>query len=84
MPATLEPALASVSPKAASFLPAAISGRYCSFCASEADTMMGMVPRPVAAKASEMPPHALDSSSVTSTMFMIGEVPPRPPYFSSM
>ena len=34
MPAASQPAFASVSPKAASFLPAAMSGRYFFFCSS--------------------------------------------------
>jgi len=56
MPPASDPALASVSPKAASFLPLAMSGRYFFFCSSVPNRMMGKVPSPVAAKAREMPP----------------------------
>ena len=49
--ARVGPALASVRPKAASFLPAAISGRYFFFCSSVPKSRIGNVPSAVAAMA---------------------------------
>ena len=65
---------ASVIPKAASFLPAAIGGRNFRFCSSEPKSRIGNAPSAVPAKASAMPAHTLEISSVTMHML----VTPRP------
>jgi hypothetical protein len=44
-----DPAIGSVSPKAASFFPAAMAGRYFFFCSSDPNSRMGKVPSAVPA-----------------------------------
>ncbi len=80
MPATFEPALASVSPNAA-MVPSATLGSQRCFCSSLAAMRIGNVPSPVAANASDMPPSTLDSSSVTTHMFMMGRLAGHPAVF---
>ncbi len=46
--------------------------------------MIGSAPRALPANASAMPPQAFESSSVTSTMFMVRESPAIPSNPSSM
>jgi hypothetical protein len=61
-----------------------MSGSQRFFCSSLPERMMGSVPSAVPAKLRAMPPQALESSSVTITMFMMGEPSLIPPYSSSM
>jgi hypothetical protein len=79
MPPASDPACGSVSAKAASFFPSAKSGRNRCFSSSLPERIIGIAPRALLAKLSAMPPHALESSSVTNTMFIVPEPNDIPP-----
>ena len=83
MAAASEPAPDSVMPNAAN-VPEATRGSQRFFWSALPAMMMGRVPSAVPAKASAMPPQAFDSSSVTTTMFMMAVSPAQPPYSSAM
>ena len=76
-----EPASGSVKPNAARLSPRAIGGRYFFFCSSLPAMTMGNDPSAVPASASEIPPQARESSSVTNTKSITP--PPIPSYSSS-